>query len=142
MATFKFIQNSTDKQAEEILSLYKSAKWWEKGEQDDIAVVKKIVSGSFLFLVALENNKIIAMGRAISDGVSDAYIQDMTVAEQFRHNAIGRELLNRIREELFSRGISWIGVIAENNTKEFYQKSDFQVFADATPMTSLLGSQK
>ena len=67
---------------EEIRSLYREAGWWK--EEWDPAHLSLLISGSLAFAVAVdhESGRAVAMGRVISDGSSDAYIQDMVVKSE------------------------------------------------------------
>jgi len=74
------------------------------------------------------------MGRAISDGASDAYIQDVTVLAAFRGQGIGARLIALLRDRLVERGIGWIGLVAEPGTEAFYRRLGFEVMAGHVPM--------
>ena len=65
--------------AREIVALYRAGGWWK--DEYDPAEVPRLISGSFAFVVAADKNtgRAVGMGRVISDGVSDAYIQDLVV---------------------------------------------------------------
>ena len=64
---------------EEIVSLYRAGGWWK--DEYDPAEIPRLIRGSFAFVVAADtkSGRAVGMGRAISDGVSDAYIQDLFV---------------------------------------------------------------
>lgn len=101
---------------------------------DNAKTVKKIISGSHCFVIANIKNKIIGMGRAISDHVSDAYIQDVTVQESFRGQKIGTRIIAMLIEKLNQDGIHWIGLIAEKNASPFYEPLGFTIMPNAAPM--------
>jgi ribosomal protein S18 acetylase RimI-like enzyme len=61
------------------------------------------------------------MGRTISDGASDAYIQDVVVLPQYRRQGIGSELIRRLTQQCVTHEISWIGLVAEPGTSGFYE---------------------
>jgi GNAT superfamily N-acetyltransferase len=113
---------------EEIVSLYRSAGWWQE-DRDDPAEIPGIIRGSLVFVVAVDrkSGKAIGMGRAISDGVSDAYIQDMVVLPEYRGMAIGTAILKRILAVCRDRGIRWIALIAEGGSGDFYRGLGFVV---------------
>ena len=56
------------------------------------------------------------MGRAISDLVSDAYIQDVTVLKEYRGKGIGKIIIQTLVEELKTKGVEWIGLVAATGT--------------------------
>ena len=119
--------------AGQIVALYRAAGWWNEGS-DDAGLVAAIVRSSHCFLAVTEDDRIVAMGRAISDGVSDAYIQDVTVRPDRRGRGIGGEIVRRLVRRLTDDGIGWIGLIAENDSREFYRRLGFSVMARSVPM--------
>ena len=66
--------------------------------------------------------KIAGIARVLSDGCSDAYIQDVVVAPEYRGRGIGQQLVNFLTSELKKCGIDWIGLVGEPGTEEFYRK--------------------
>lgn len=117
----------------QITGLYRSNGWWGAGP-DDPELIRRIVKGSHCFITAEENDRVIGMGRAISDGASDAYIQDVTVVPDHRGRGIGSEMIRRIVARLEAGGVHWIGLIAEKNSHPFYESLGFLPMADAIPM--------
>jgi GNAT superfamily N-acetyltransferase len=111
---------------EEIVSLYRSAGWWQE-ERDDPGEIGDLIRGSLVFVVAVDrrSGKAIGMGRAISDAVSDAYIQDMVVLPEYRGMGIGTAILRRILAVCRDRGIRWIALIAEGGSGDFYRGLGF-----------------
>ena len=65
------------------------------------------------------------MGRAISDGVSDAWLQDIVVLDDYRKHGIGRAIILKLVEVCQLKKIGWIGLVAEPGTKEFYKPLGF-----------------
>ncbi len=119
-----------------VSALYHQAGWLSNAE-DHSDLVAKIIKGSHCFLIAETGGQIIGMGRAISDRVSDAYIQDVTVAPAFRSQGIGTEIIQKIVQRLEQDGLKWIGLIAERNSQPFYEPLGFKIMPDATPMLNL-----
>jgi hypothetical protein len=66
---------------EQIVELYRAGGWWKEGM--DQKRINDLIRGSFLFAVAIDitTGKAVGMGRVISDGVADAYIQDFVVLD-------------------------------------------------------------
>jgi len=96
------------------------------------------VQQSHCFAVALDDGVVIGMGRAISDGVSDAYIQDVTVAEAWRGQGIGARIVRRIIERLLCDGLGWVGLIAERGSSPFYEQLGFREMVNSRPMLLML----
>ncbi|WP_155309165.1 GNAT family N-acetyltransferase [Desulfosarcina ovata] len=137
MIEYIFIVNPTQNEIARLTELYRLAGWW-KDAADNPSAVAGIVQGSHCFLVARYDQTIIGMGRAISDRVSDAYIQDVTVDPAFRRQGIGSRLVARLVARLESDGIGWIGLIAERKTHPFYRPLGFSPMADSVPMLKTL----
>lgn len=120
-----------------LTELYRQAGWWTEAV-DNPSLVASIIKGSHCFLVARTKDTIIGMGRAISDRVSDAYIQDITVDPAFRGRGIGTRLVAGLVKQLEADGIGWIGLIAERNTHPFYRPLGFSPMVDSVPMLKTL----
>lgn len=133
MIDYTFLETPTPAELARLIQLYRQAGWWQD-EADNPDVVAGIVEGSHCFLVARKADTIVAMGRAISDRVSDAYIQDVTVDPSFRGQGIGSAMVARLVARLETDGIGWIGLIAERKTHPFYRPLGFTPMADAMPM--------
>ena len=119
----------------EIVALYRSAGWWQE-ERDDPSEIGELIRGSLVFVVAVDraSGRAVGMGRAISDGVSDAYIQDLVVLPEYRGRGIGRAILRQVLAACRAKGIGWIGLIAEGGSDGFYRPLGFGVDERDVPM--------
>ena len=133
MPNFILVRNPTLRQIGQITELYRMAGWWTR-ESDDPELVSAIVAGSRLFMVAETGDEILAMGRVISDGVCDAYIQDIAVKNGWRGRGIGAGIVERLVARLREEGINWIGLVAEQGSVEFYSRLGFEKMANSEPM--------
>ena len=75
----------------EVLSLYRSVGW--RVYADNPAMVKAAFAGSLLVLGAFVQDELIGLIRAVGDGVSILYIQDVLVAPEHQRKGVGRRLL-------------------------------------------------
>lgn len=128
------IRIPTEKQIVEIRDLYRAQGWWQAEDEESQQLISRLIKGSHCFVVALEGEDIVGMGRAISDGVSDAYIQDMTVRSDHRNRGIGRRILQVILERLQTDGLHWIGLIAKPGAYGIYRRAGFQDMSACIPM--------
>ena len=110
---------------EQIVELYKSGGWWQDDYDSD--GLDALIKGSFAFAIAVDAKTGIAigMGRAISDGVSDAWLQDIVVLDDYRKRGIGHAIIQKLLDHCVSKGLTWIGLVAEPGTKEFYKPLGF-----------------
>lgn len=125
-----------DADRDSLKKLYQQAGWWHESDQtpDGNSWLDRLVKGSFCFVGAFAGEKLIGMGRAVSDGASDAYIQDVTVLEEFRGLGVGAGIVEKIVFFLQDRRIGWIGLIAEPGTQPFYRRLGFAVMEGYVPM--------
>ncbi len=124
----------TSAPTEEIVELYKAGGWWREGT-DQRSRIEPMIRGSFCFMLARDvDGKAIAMARVISDGASDAYIQDVVVLPSYRKQGIGGELIRRLTEYCVERQIGWIGLVAEPGTYSFYESLGYSPLQGYQPM--------
>ena len=118
----------------EIEQLYRVAGWWK--EEYDASELPLLIRSSFVFIVALniDTGKAVGMGRAISDGISDAYLQDLVVLPEYRNLGVGTRMVRALVETCISRGITWIALIAEPGTENFYLPNGFSPMTGYVPM--------
>jgi len=119
---------------DDIVKLYKAGGWWK--DSYDSSGIKPLIAGSFTFAVAVDKDsgKAIGMGRIISDGVSDAYIQDVVVLPAYRGQGIGEQLVKILLNHCLSKGILWVGLIAEPKQGGFYSSLGFKPMKNYIPM--------
>jgi len=119
---------------DEILQLYHAGGWWK--DEYDPATLPDLIRRSFVFAVAIDQSsgRAIGMGRVISDGISDGYIQDLVVLPEFRKKGIGKEIVAALVRACTEAGISWIGLIAEPDTEAFYSPLGFQPMKGHIPL--------
>lgn len=128
--TYHFIDEiSTD----ELIDLYEIGGWWKEHPRSR-ANLPALIKGSFCFVIAKVHTRLIGMGRVISDGVSDGYIQDVVVRPEYRGRGIGIELVRQLRDYCLVNQLEWIGLIAESGTAPFYKRLGFTTLDGDVPM--------
>jgi len=119
---------------EDIITLYKVGGWWKDHYKK--TGITPLIKGSFAFAVAVDNktNKTVGMARVLSDGISDAYIQDVVVLSEYRKRGIGKKLILKLIDYCKKQDINWIALISEPDQEEFYKKLGFRHMKDYTPL--------
>jgi spermidine synthase len=117
---------------DQVSALYRAAGWWEGG--DDAGRLIRLVAGSHLFVAARAGGCIVGMGRAISDRASDAYLQDIFVAEPFRRRGIASRIVSMLLDRLAADDLRWVALISEGNSRAFYQRLGFDAMPDTLAM--------
>jgi ribosomal protein S18 acetylase RimI-like enzyme len=124
----------TSAKKDELIRLYKDAGWWEKEYDENPDFLKALVPNSACFVGAFLENRMIGMGRALSDLSSDAYIQDVAVLKPFRGKGVGSKIIKKLVAFLKQHHVDWIGLIAKPNTSSFYVKLGFEPLKDHVPL--------
>ncbi len=119
---------------ETIADLYRAGGWWN--EEWDPAGLGALIAGSFAFAVAVDPaaGKAVGIGRVLSDGVSDAYIQDLVVLPGYRGRGIGTMILSTLLNYCTSAGVTWVALVAEPGTETFYTALGFRRMERHIPM--------
>lgn len=104
--------------APQVERLYELAGWSESG--GDAGKVARALKNSYCAFGAFDGQKMVGFFRALSDGVSDAYLLDLFVDPQYRRRGIAGELTARIVAKLKSDGIEWITAISTPEAKSIY----------------------
>jgi GNAT superfamily N-acetyltransferase len=117
-----------------VADLYRAGGWWkEEWNHDELT---SLMRSSFAFAIAHthESRLSVGMGRVISDGVSDAYIQDLVVIPAWRGKGVGKQILSTLIAYCHRHRITWIGLIAEPGTTDFYTTMGFSPLKGYIPM--------
>ena len=119
---------------EQIAQLYKEGGWWK--DYMDPTRIQELISGSYIFVVAIDisTGRSVGMGRVISDGIADAFIQDVVVLTEWRKKGVGKMIVSKLIECCRSQSIAWIGLIAQPGTDSFYQSLGFEHLLGHVPM--------
>ncbi|MEG1887828.1 MAG: GNAT family N-acetyltransferase, partial [Oscillospiraceae bacterium] len=89
------------------------------------AVYSDPLMTSFFHIAAYDGDKLIGYIDSVSNGVTDAYIQDLMVNPDYQGNGIGTELMTRMIAALKERHIYMISVVYEEKLKSFYSRFGF-----------------
>lgn len=115
--------------------LYRAAGWLRDGESPD--VLPEMIRNSFAVCAAFDGNSMIGMMRALSDGVSDAYLLDLIVDPDYRGQGVGRTIVETLSSHLKKLGLDWIVCIGVPGTDTFYKRCGATSMTDYVPMRFL-----
>lgn len=125
---------------DDVVALYRSAGWWKEGENPD--GIPDALRGSFAVAAAYRDGALVGMARVLSDGHSDAYIQDVVVLAAHRGAGIGSALVAFCRDLCMAHGIRWVGLIGEPGTQAFYRRLGFSPMEGYVPMLHRPGEHR
>jgi len=80
----------------------------------------KILKGSYKYIVAKDDNKVIGFITAISDGILSAYIPFLEVLPEYQSCGVGKQLVSKMRDELSH--LYMIDLICDSELIPFYEK--------------------
>jgi spermidine synthase len=133
MLTICQLHSPTAAEIGAIARLYRETGWWPDADRHPQAICA-LIEGSTYFCVARDAGQIVAMGRVISDGVSDAFIHDIAVSADRRGEGIATRLVATLVDLVKKQGVDWIGLIAKGGAGGVYHRCGFRPMEDATPM--------
>ena len=120
MVDFRVVDALDSAALQQLRTLYVKAGWITESESADF--IAPLIAGSAVAVAAFDGSDLVGFGRALSDGCSDAYIQDVVVDPYHRGQGIGGQIVRRVEGELKSRGVDWIALVGEPGTEKFYSK--------------------
>lgn len=106
----------------QIASLRKSVGW---NEMDDY--YKYSLKNSYFYICCFDCNELIGFLDVVSNGFTDAYIQDVIVNPSYRNNGIGSHLMTMAIERLKQNKIYAVSVLFEQRLLSFYKKFGFNI---------------
>ena len=122
------IREYTDYREEEILRLYTEVGWTAYTE--DSAALRKGYEHSLLVLAAYEGDELLGVVRAVGDGATIVFVQDILVFPAYQRRGIGTALLRAVLDRYpYVRQIE----LTTDNTPEtiaFYQSLGFREFSE------------
>lgn len=112
----------------EILSLYRSVGWTNYTDNPDM--LKNAYANSLKILGAYADGRLLGIIRAVGDGCSIVFIQDLLVFPEYQHKGIGTALISRILA--LYQTVYQKSLLTDNTEKtiRFYQSAGFQMDTD------------
>ena len=113
---------------EEILSLYSAVGWVAYTENKD--ALRKCYENSLLTLAAYEGETLLGIIRAVGDGATIVFIQDILVYPAYQRQGIGTALLRALLDCF--QNVRQIELATDNTPKTvaFYKSLGFWEFSD------------
>ena len=115
---------------EEVLPLYDAVGWTNYTQNP--TMLKEAYKNSLHILAALnEEGKLLGVLRAVGDGASILFIQDILVTPEYQHQGIGTKLLQQTLEKYMNVYQIQLATDDSSKTVSFYESNGF------TSLTSL-----
>ena len=107
--------------AEKVVALYR-ANGWSSAEKPEL--LHKALVGSHSLVTAWDNERLVGLGNAISDGFLVVYYPHLLVLPEYQGRGIGTELMRRLMARY--RGFHQHILVADGRAIEFYRKCGFE----------------
>lgn len=106
-----------------VLALYESVGW--TGYTSRPAMLEQALAHSLLVLAVYDGERLIALLRAVGDGFSLVFLQDILVHPDYQRQGIGRELMTRFLAKYPDYYQIHLLTSREEKTKSFYEAVGF-----------------
>lgn len=113
---------SSQVSVKDISKLRKSVGW---NSMEDC--YKTSLKRSYFYICCYEESKLIGFLDVVSNGTTDAYIQDVMVNPEYQGKGVGTSLMNKAIKKLKEDNIYMISVIFTEALLPFYKKFGFYI---------------
>ena len=120
MVEYRTVTALPETALKQLRRLYIGAGWITPDDKADFLV--PMLKQTQVAVGVFSGDDLVGFGRAVADGWSDAYIQDVVVDPEFRKHGIGSGIIRHLEQELRRSGIDWIGLVGEPGTENFYSR--------------------
>ncbi len=121
------IREYTQFDERELRSLYASVGW--TNYTDHPQWFRPAFSNSLRILAAWDGETLVGLCRAVGDGITIVYIQDLLVHPEYQRHGLGRQLLGRMLEEY--KHVYQKCLLTDESTVSFYEKMGLQMVSEA-----------
>lgn len=104
----------------ELENLFTQTTWASKRKNQDI---KKMLGNLTVFVTIREGSELIGFGRAVTDGIYRALIDDIIVDRAHQKRGLGKVIVENLLEQL--DGIDEIFLNTKPDLEDFYEKFGF-----------------
>ena len=123
------IKETKDINQSEVLNIYKANKW--SSAQKPYELYNALLNSHSL-LTAWDNNKLIGIGNAISDGYLVVYYPHLIIHPDYHGKGIGKSIFKKFQEKYghFHQQI----LVADGGAIDFYEKCGFEKAGETKSM--------
>jgi len=100
----------------DIKEVYHSVGWTKHTTE----IIKQIFESSNVIGIVTIDDRVVGIGRAISDGVFNAAIYDVVVHKDFQKQGLAKMIMEYLLEKL--NNVSCVHLISTTGNEEFYRK--------------------
>ena len=120
--SIEIIRNS-DKLTKEVVHSLRLAVGWPSSLKN----AENELQNTYSTFSAWVDKKCIGYVNSISDGVSDALINNLIISPEYQNKKVGSSLLKFLIKELRKDGVKFFNVVFEPRLEKFYKKCGFRI---------------
>ena len=121
--------DTRDLPLESLVALYR-ANEWSSAEKPELLL--KALLASHSLVTARDNDTLVGLGNAISDGYLVVYYPHLLVLPEYQRRGIGTEILRRLMARY--QGFHQHMIVADGRALDFYHKCGFERAGKTEPM--------
>jgi GNAT superfamily N-acetyltransferase len=116
-------RTGTDFSFDKVLALYNDAGWTAYTSQSE--TLEQAINQSLFVLSAWSGEQLVGLLRAVGDGATIIYVQDILVLQSFRRQGLGKQLLTQLLDKYST--VRQIVLMTDNtsHTTSFYERCGF-----------------
>ena len=121
---------------EQIIELYKANQWSSAEKPNQLY---NGLMNSHSLITAWDNNRLVGLGNAISDGFLVVYYPHMLVLPTYQGQGVGKMILDKMQE--IYRDFHMQMLTADGRAIDFYKKNGFEKAGETQPMWIYSGNE-
>jgi GNAT superfamily N-acetyltransferase len=106
---------------------------WNQRYQLEAEQYAQALAASWFCVCAYQGERLVGVGRIVSDGVVHAMIYDMIVEPEYQGQGIGAQILTLLVQRCQEAGIRDIQLFCAKGMRAFYEKHGFKPRPDEAP---------
>ena len=91
------------------------------------------IDNSWQWVSVFDEDRIIGIGRLISDGALYALVCDMIVLPEYQNRGIGSSILKLLKDKCAEHNIQIVWLFAASGRTDFYLKNGFEIRPENAP---------
>jgi predicted N-acetyltransferase YhbS len=108
---------------DEFIDILNRSTLGERRPIDDKECIDGMIENADIIVVAIDNNKIVGVARAVTDYNYCCYLSDLAVDEKYQKHGIGKKLIDMTQEQLNKK--CKIILLSAPDATEYYPKIGF-----------------
>jgi GNAT superfamily N-acetyltransferase len=121
--------DSSELPLDQLVRLYSLNKWSAANKPQDL---HSALLHSHSLISAWDNDTLVGVGNAISDGHLVVYYPHLLVLPEYQRQGIGREIIARLKSRYL--GFHQHMLVADRDAVEFYKRCGFLLAGETVPM--------